>query len=71
MIQLHLVTAGLVCGLILSTVFIPPTRTVKRVPTPSDASTVYTTDTGCIRLTPVEVPCTTEPESFNLLASFK
>uniref|UniRef100_A0A6C0M4R0 Uncharacterized protein n=1 Tax=viral metagenome TaxID=1070528 RepID=A0A6C0M4R0_9ZZZZ len=71
MIELHWVVGGLVTGLVLSTVFIPPTRIEKRVPTPTDPSTVYTTDTGCVRLTPVEVPCTTEPESFNLLASFK
>lgn len=68
MIELPWVVAGVVFGLLVSCVFVPPTRKVKSVPQPNDSS-IYHTDTGCVRFTAVEVPCTQEPDSFNLLAS--
>lgn len=68
MIELPWVVAGVVLGMLLSSVFVPPTRKVKSVPRPNDNS-IYHTDTGCVRFTAVEVPCTQEPDSFNLLAS--
>jgi hypothetical protein len=62
------IVTGLIVGLLLSTVFVPPTRTTKSLPTPHDRS-VYHTDTGCVRFEAVEVPCPDEPSSLNLLAS--
>mgnify|MGYP000008649792 FL=1 len=63
--------AGVTVGLLLSSVVIPPRRTVSRVPDPMDEKLVYHTDTGCVRVEATEVPCTSETDSFNLLASLK
>jgi len=63
--------AGVTFGLLLSTVVIPPRRTVSKVPDPMDMDIVYHTDTGCVHVESTEVPCTSETDSFNLLASLK
>jgi hypothetical protein len=68
MIQLPWVVGGLIFGLVVATVLIPPTRKVPSIPDPKDPSALYRTETGCVRLLPTEVPCTSEPDSFNLLA---
>ena len=68
MIDLRWFVAGLILGMLLSTVFIPPTRKLKSVPSPNDSS-VYHTDTGCIRFISEEVPCVEGADSLNLLAS--
>jgi len=63
--------AGAVFGLLLSSIIIPPRRTVSKVPDPLDNNPLYHTDTGCVRIQATEVPCTAETDSFNLLASLK
>ena len=68
MIELRWVVAGLIVGLLIATVLVPPTRKKMSVPSPADNS-VYHTDTGCVRFSAVEVPCTAESDSLNLLAS--
>jgi hypothetical protein len=68
MIELRWLVAGLVVGMLMSTVFIPPTRKLKSVPAPNDSS-VYHTETGCIRFVSEEVPCVDGADSLNLLAS--
>ncbi len=68
MIDLRWFVAGLILGMLMSTVFIPPTRKLKSVPSPNDSS-VYHTDTGCIRFVSEEVPCVEGADSLNLLAS--
>jgi hypothetical protein len=68
MIQVHWLVGGVIFGLVVATVLIPPTRKVPSVPDPKDPSIVYRTETGCVRLVSTEVPCTAEPDSFNLLA---
>lgn len=68
MIELPWLIGGVILGLLISTVIVPPTRKVKKVPQPHDSS-IYHTDTGCVRFEAVEVPCTQDTESFNLLAS--
>jgi hypothetical protein len=68
MIDVRWFIAGLILGMLLSTVFIPPTRKLKSVPSPNDSS-VYHTDTGCIRFISEEVPCVEGADSLNLLAS--
>jgi hypothetical protein len=68
MIELRWLVAGIIVGMLLSTVFIPPTRKMKTVPSPNDSS-VYHTDTGCVRFVSEEVPCVQGADSLNLLAS--
>lgn len=68
MIQLIWVAAGVIFGMLISTVLIPPSRKVSSVPRPNDSG-VYHTDTGCVHVESTEVPCGEEADSFNLLAS--
>jgi hypothetical protein len=68
MIELQWVVGGIIMGLLISTVLIPPTRKKATVPEPHDPN-VYFTDSGCIRFVSTEVPCPAETESLNLLAS--
>lgn len=68
MLDITWLSAGAVVGLLLSSVFVPPTRKEKAVPMPHDAGVFYT-DTGCIRVVSTEVPCRAEMDSFNLLAA--
>jgi len=68
MLELRWVVAGIITGLLLSTIVIPPNRKKKAVPQPHDSS-VYHTDTGCVRFEATEVPCVQQPDSLNLLAT--
>lgn len=68
MLELPWIVVGIVTGLLLSTVIIPPTRKIKAVPSPHDSG-IYHTDTGCVRFSAMEVPCPAEADSLNLLAS--
>lgn len=68
MLELKWVVGGLIIGLLISTVVIPPTRKKVMIPQPNDSS-VYHTETGCVRFSAVEVPCVAEADSLNLLAS--
>jgi hypothetical protein len=68
MLDLRWIAVGVITGLLLSTVVIPPERKTKTVPSPNDNS-IYHTDTGCVRFTATEVPCVTDADSLNLLAS--
>ena len=67
MLEIHWVVAGVIVGLLIGTVLIPPTRKVKVLPQPRDEST-YHTDSGCVRFLSEEVPCESEVGSLNLLA---
>lgn len=68
MIQLPWLAAGVIFGLLISTVMVPPSRKIKTLPSPNDSSAFHT-DTGCVRFISEEVPCTAEPDSLNLLAN--
>jgi hypothetical protein len=68
MLELQWISAGLIFGLLIATVLIPPTRKQVKVPQPNDNS-IYHTDTGCVRFMSVEVPCVEGADSLNLLAS--
>jgi len=68
MIELRWLVAGLVVGLLIAAVLVPPTRKKMSVPSPADRS-VFHTDTGCVRFTAVEVPCVEGADSLNQLAS--
>ena len=68
MIELRWLVAGLVSGLLIATVLVPPRRKTMAVPSPADQG-LFHTDTGCVRFTSVEVPCGAESDSLNTLAS--
>jgi len=68
MFEAHWVVAGVIVGLLIGTVMIPPTRKIKVLPQPMDNST-YHVETGCVRFVAEEVPCTQDSDSLNLLAS--
>lgn len=68
MIELIWVVAGIIVGMLISTVLIPPTHKMPAVPQPHDAD-VYYTDTGCVRFETTEVACGEEADSLNALAS--
>ena len=70
MLQLKWIVGGLIVGMLISTILIPPNRTEIKVPVPNDAST-YHTPTGCVRIDSTEVPCVEDADSLNLLASKK
>jgi hypothetical protein len=68
MFEVKWIAVGVIVGMLIGTVMVPPTRKVKVLPQPHDSST-YQVDTGCVRFVSEEVPCTAEPDSLNLLAS--
>ena len=68
MLELRWVVGGIILGMLISTVMIPPTRKTPSLPQPNDPS-VYHAGTGCVRFDALEVPCNAEPDSLNLLAS--
>lgn len=68
MIQIKWLVGGLLFGLLISTVVIPPARKKITIPQPNDSS-VYHTQTGCVRFDAIEVPCVQEADSLNLLAA--
>jgi hypothetical protein len=68
MFALNWFIGGLVSGMIISAVFVPPTRIESKVPTPND-NTIYKTATGCVKVKTTEVPCVEDFDSLNLIAS--
>lgn len=68
MFEAHWIVAGVIVGLLIGTVMIPPTRKIKVLPQPHD-DTTYHVDSGCVRFVAEEVPCTQDSDSLNLLAS--
>ena len=68
MFQLVWITAGVIVGMLIACIVIPPTRKQAAVPSPYDTD-VFHTDTGCVRTHAIEVPCGEEADSLNLLAS--
>lgn len=59
---------GVITGLLLVSVFTPPSRKDPRVPTPNTKE-VYKTPSGCVKFKTIEVPCSREAMSLNLVAS--
>jgi len=68
MISLAWVFVGVLVGLLVVSVFSPPPRDEKAVPTP-DSKHPFHTGTGCVRFKAVEVPCNGKQTSLNLVAS--
>lgn len=70
MIELKWLIGGLIIGLLISAVVIPPTRKKITIPQPNDSS-VYHTESGCVKFEAIEVPCVHDADSLNLLAAKK
>ncbi len=68
MISLMWTFAGVIMGMLMAVVFIPPVRELPGVPTP-DKSTAFFTKTGCVKFKAVEVPCSGDSKSLNFIAS--
>jgi hypothetical protein len=68
MFHITWIAAGVIVGMLIACIVIPPTRKEVAVPTPHDRD-VFHTDTGCVRTNAIEVPCGVEADSLNLLAS--
>jgi hypothetical protein len=66
MIQIGWLVAGVVIGMLIACVIVPPSRKQAVLPQPHDLST-YKTDAGCVRIVSTEVPCGEESDSLNLL----
>ena len=60
--------AGVIMGMLMAVVFIPPVRELPGVPTP-DKSTAFFTKTGCVKFKATEVPCSGDSKSLNFIAS--
>ena len=61
---------GVLTGLLIVSVFVPPNKKNQELPTPSDNSIFHTKD-GCVRFKSEEVECDGTQSSLNLLASKK
>ena len=68
MISLLWLFVGVLVGLLMVSVFIPPVRESQDVPTP-DKSSVFFTKTGCVKFKTTEVPCSGDSKSLNFIAS--
>jgi hypothetical protein len=68
MFHLTWIAAGVIIGMLIACIIVPPSRKEVTVPSPYDTG-VFHTDTGCVRTHAIEVPCGVEADSLNLLAS--
>ena len=59
---------GMLTGLLVSAVFIPPNQKDNQLPTPDD-KTEFHTKSGCVKFKAEEVECTPEASSLNFIAS--
>lgn len=66
MLSLVWIFAGLICGLLIVSVFDPPKRQVPTVPTPGD-NDIFHTKTGCVKIKASEVSCSPDSVSLNVL----
>jgi hypothetical protein len=61
---------GVLTGLLVVSVFVPPNKKNQELPTPRDTSVFHTKD-GCVKFKSEEVECDGTQSSLNLLASKK
>lgn len=59
---------GMLVGLLLVSVFLPPFHKDLDIPTPGEKH-IFHTPHGCVRFKTKSVPCTDDATSLNLLAS--
>ena len=68
MLNLFWLMTGTITGLLLVSVFTPPTRNVPSLPTPN-TDDVFKTPTGCVRFKSAQVECMPSASSLNFVAS--
>ena len=68
MFSLLWVFIGALTGLLLASVFTPPTRKEPELPTPHSRE-VYHTPHGCVRFVTKSVPCPDNAKSMNFIVS--
>ena len=68
MLSLFWIFIGGLVGLLVTSVFNPPLRSVPDVPYPHCKET-YQTKTGCVKFRTEEVPCSSDATSLNFIAS--
>jgi hypothetical protein len=65
------VFAGFLFGMIICSVFVPPTMNTKMLPDPSRPELVFKNpkvENGFFQIRCIEVPCTAETDSLNLMS---
>jgi ribosomal protein L27 len=62
MIDTFWVFVGVLTGLLVVSVFVPPNHTDNELPTPND-DTVFHTKSGCVKFKAEEVECTGDAKS--------
>jgi len=70
MISIPWLFGGMLTGLLIVSVFLPPIHDDKGIPLPNNPNRFYT-GTGCVKFTSKEVPCTNKATSLNFIASNK
>lgn len=68
MLSIFWLFVGMLTGLLISAVFIPPNRKDNQLPTPGDKGE-FRTKTGCVKFKSEEVECTPEAKSLSFIAS--
>jgi hypothetical protein len=68
MISIPWLFAGILIGLLIVSVFHPPIHSDKGVPYPGKSNRFYT-ESGCVKFTSKEVPCSSKATSLNFVAS--
>lgn len=68
MISITWLFIGILVGLLVVSVFIPPNRKVPSLPTPH-CTDVFHTENGCVKFKTREVECTPSATSLNFVAS--
>lgn len=71
MFDLWYIFAGFLVGMLITTVFIPPTMNQKMMPDPARPNLVFKNPkvgNGFFNIRSIEVPCTGEVDSLNLMS---
>ena len=71
MFSLSYVFAGFLIGMLVTTVFVPPTMYKKTMPDPARPNLVFKNpkvENGFFNVRSIEVPCTGEVDSLNLMS---
>jgi len=72
MFKLWYMFAGAVVGLLLCSVFTPPTQNTKMLPDPTRPHLVFknpAVENGFFQVRSIEVPCTSDVDSLNLMSA--
>jgi hypothetical protein len=71
MFDLWYIFAGFLIGMLITTVFVPPTMNQKMMPDPARPNLVFKNPkvgNGFFNIRSIEVPCTGEVDSLNLMS---